>query len=64
MAQVQEVVPLTLAAKRTALGEPAIRRMIHAGTIEARKLGRDWYLPVHEVSRLAREYPLEVANND
>jgi hypothetical protein len=59
----QEVVPLTLAAKRTALGEPAIRRGIKLGTIEAQKLGRDWYLPVDEVARLSREYPLETASN-
>ena len=58
----QEVIPLTLAAKRTALGEPAIRRGIKLGTIEAQKLGRDWHLPVHEVDRLAREFPLEAVN--
>jgi hypothetical protein len=55
----KEVVPLTLAAKRTALGEPAIRRGIRLGTIDACKMGRDWYLPISEVERLAREYPLE-----
>ena len=55
----KEIVPLTQAAKRTALGELAIRRGIKQGSIDAQKLGRDWYLPVPEVERLAREYPLE-----
>ena len=55
----QEIMTLTQAAKRTALGEPAIRRGIKQGSIEAKKLGRDWFLPTHEVERLAREHPLE-----
>ena len=57
------VIPLTLAAKRCALGEPAMRWGIKLGAIEARKLGRDWYLPLQEVERLAREYPLEGVTN-
>jgi hypothetical protein len=59
----REVMPLALAAKRTLLGEQSIRRGIKAGTIEALKLGRDWYLPIEEVDRLAQEYPLENGSN-
>ena len=55
----QELIPLTQAAKRTCKGEPAIRRGIKLGTIDAQKMGRDWFLPTHEVERLAREFPLE-----
>lgn len=55
---VKNVIPLPLPAKRTALAEGTIRRGIIGGTIEAQKLGRDWYLPIEEVNRLAREYPL------
>jgi hypothetical protein len=54
----QDVMPLALAAKRTALGEQAIRRGIKQGSIDGQKLGRDWYLPVSEVERLARDFPL------
>lgn len=50
--------PLKLAAKHTALAESTIRDGIRKGTIEAHKLGRDWYLPIAEVERLAKEYPL------
>lgn len=59
MTQIEEEVALTLAAKKTALGEHAIRRGILKGAIEARKLGRDWYLPVNEVERLAKAFPLQ-----
>jgi excisionase family DNA binding protein len=60
---IKTLTPLPLAAKRTALPESSIRRMIHAGAIDAQKLGRDWYIPVDEVERLSREYPLEGSVN-
>ena len=56
---IQELMPLTQAAKRTSKGEPAIRRGIKLGTIDAQKMGRDWYLPMSEVERLSREFPVE-----
>ena len=55
----EEMLTLTQASKRTVLGEPAIRRGIKQGSIEAKKLGRDWFLTLEEVQRLSREYPLE-----
>ena len=55
----REIVPLPQAAKRTALGESTIRRGMKSGSIEGQKIGRDWFLPPHEVERLAREFPLE-----
>lgn len=53
-----ELIPVTRAAKRTALGEPAIRRRLRAGQIRGQKLGRDWFVAAAEVERLAVEYPL------
>lgn len=55
----QDLISLTLAAKRINLGEPAIRKGLHQGKIRGQKMGRDWYIPADEVERLAREYPLE-----
>ncbi len=55
---IKELVPLKAAAKRTDLGENDIRRGLKSGAITGVKLGRDWHLPLEEVDRLAREYPI------
>jgi excisionase family DNA binding protein len=47
------------ASKQLAIGEEALRRRLRSGRVKGQKLGRDWFLPLDEVDRLAAEYPLE-----
>ena len=55
---IQEGIPLGLAAKRTSLAEHQIRRGLIIGTIKGFKVARDWVLPPEEVDRLATEHPV------
>ena len=57
------LIPLPLAAKTTSLSEPTLRRRLHSGAIQGVRLGRDWYIPNHEVDRISRDFPL-VATSD
>ena len=56
---VSQLVPLGQAAKRTARSEWTLRRLLRLGELEGAQVGRDWFLTVDEVNRLAMEYPVE-----
>ena len=56
---VNRLVPLGKAVKRTGLSEWTIRRELRLGRLEGIRVGRDWFLTIDEVNRLAKEYPLE-----
>jgi excisionase family DNA binding protein len=47
------------ASKQLAIGEETLRRGLRSGRVKGQKLGRDWFLSLDEVDRLAAEYPLE-----
>ena len=57
--EIETLVPLAGAAKRTRLSESYIRRGLKSGDIKGFKVARDWVLPQEEVGRLAVEFPLE-----
>ena len=57
--EIESLIPLRDAAKRTALSESGIRRGLKDGSIKGFKVARDWVLEPNEVNRLATEYPLE-----
>ena len=56
---VNALVPLGKAAKRTSQSEWAIRRGLRQGDIEGVRVGQGWFLTINEVNRLAAEFPLE-----
>ncbi len=53
-----ELVPLNVASKRTNLGDHTLRRGLIQGRIKGRKIGRDWFIYADEVNRLAAEFPI------
>ena len=59
--EIETLIPLRDAAKRTALSESGIRRGLKDGSIKGFKVARDWVLEPEEVNRLAAEYPLPQA---
>lgn len=62
---VSQLVPLGQAAKRTARSEWTMRRLLRRGELEGIQVGRDWFLTVDEVARLAKEFPVvSVDSND
>ena len=56
-----DFVSVPLAAKRTSKSETTIRREVMSGAIQGVKMGRDWFIQLSEVERLAVEYPLQPA---
>ena len=56
---VNQLIPLGQAAKRTARSEWTMRRLLRLGELEGIQVGRDWFLTVDEVDRLAKQYPIE-----
>lgn len=56
---INELIPLGQAAKRTSQSEWTLRRLMRRGKLEGAKVGRDWFLTVAEVDRLAKEYPVD-----
>ena len=58
---IEGLIPLAGAAKRTSLSESSIRRGLKSGNIVGVKLGRDWLLSPQEVDRLAADHPLQFA---
>ena len=56
---IDQLVPLGKAVKGTKLSEWTIRRQLRLGRREGVRVGRDWFLTVDEVDRLAKEFPLE-----
>ena len=56
--EIESLIPLIDAAKRTSLSESGIRRGLNNGSIKGFKISRDWVLPPDEVNRLAIEHPL------
>jgi hypothetical protein len=61
---IETLVPLTTAAKRTSLSESCIRRGLKSGDIKGFKVARDWVLPPDQVKRLEIEYPLPEGEAD
>ena len=58
---VNQLVPLGQAAKRTARSERTIRRLLKLGQLERAKVGRDWFLTVDEVVRQETDFPIKPA---
>ncbi len=58
---VNQLVPLGQAAKRTARSEWTIRRLLKLGQLERAKVGRDWFLTVDEVVRQETDFPIKPA---
>ena len=52
------MIPVPAAAKRVNRSEAFLRRGVKDGNILGEKLGRDWFIHLEEVERLALEYPL------
>jgi hypothetical protein len=50
---------LKVAAKSIGLSEDILRYRLRSGQVKGHKLGRDWFVPMEEVERLEREYPVE-----
>jgi hypothetical protein len=59
--EIETLIPLRDAAKRTTLSESGIRRGLKDGSIKGFKVARDWVLLPEEVDRLASDYPLSPA---
>ncbi len=59
-----ELVPLNAASKRTNMPDHTLRRGLIAGRIRGKKIGRDWFVFSDEANRLADEFPIvsEVGN--
>ena len=56
---VNQLVPLGRAAKRTARSEWTLRRLLKLEQLEGARVGRDWFLTVDEAARLEKECPIE-----